>query len=253
VDYDRTEMPEAYDAGRGYRPEVLRLWLERVARHLPLGETRDIIDLGAGTGRYTAPLAVHFDANVVGVEPSGKMLAEARKKASDRRVSFVQGMGETLPVRDSSADLIFLSMVFHHLQDPDRVARECRRVLRPRGRVAIRNGTTEQTESFPHVRFFPGVRAVIAESLPPATRIAHVFRAAGFEVVAHEIVVHEMALNWPVLAEKWRHRADSILVRLSDTAFERGLAALARHAERADPTEAVEENVDLFIFRSPDN
>lgn len=253
MDYDRTEMPKAYDAGRGYRPEVLRLWLERVARHVPFGETRDIIDLGAGTGRYTAALAAYFDANVVGVEPSEKMLAEARKKAADPRVHFVQGVGEALPVGAASADLVFLSMVFHHLQDPNRVAHECRRVLRQGGRVAIRNGTIEQTESFPHVRFFPGVRDIIAESLPPANRIADIFRAAGFKAVAHEIVVHEMAHNWPALVEKWRHRADSILARLPDTAFEAGLAALAHLAERADPTEAVKENVDLFVFRGLDD
>ena len=87
MDYDRTTMPSAYDAGRGYPPAVLESWLRTIAAPLAGDHNGDILDLGCGTGRYTAALAAHFGARAVGVDPSEKMLAEARRKGG-RNVSF---------------------------------------------------------------------------------------------------------------------------------------------------------------------
>lgn len=244
-------MAAGYDAGRGYRPEVLRGWLERIARHAPPAEVREIVDLGAGTGRYSAALAAHFGADVLAVEPSETMLAEARKKPGSGRVRFVPGTGEAVPAPDASADLVFLSMVYHHLADPDRTAGECRRVLRPGGRVALRNGTREATASYPHVRFFAGIAELIAAAMPPAAELVGVFEHAGFTLAAHEVVAHEMAAGWSALAAKWTHRADSLLARLPDAVFEAGMTALRAHATAADPGEAVTQHVDLFVFRAP--
>ena len=36
MDYDQTAIAATYDAARGYRPEVLRQWLDLVAAHAPL-------------------------------------------------------------------------------------------------------------------------------------------------------------------------------------------------------------------------
>ena len=49
-----------------------------------------IVDLGCGTGRYSEPLSVHFQADVIGIDPSEKMLEEARKKSSRNTVIFKQ-------------------------------------------------------------------------------------------------------------------------------------------------------------------
>ena len=54
MDYDRTKMPAAYDAGRGYPPAVLAFWLEVISRWVPTGTVSDIVDIGCGTGRYSA-------------------------------------------------------------------------------------------------------------------------------------------------------------------------------------------------------
>ena len=72
MDYDKVEIADRYDAGRQYRPEVLRRWLDLLAAHAPGGGIVRIVDLGCGTGRYSEALAAHFDASVVGVDPSEK-------------------------------------------------------------------------------------------------------------------------------------------------------------------------------------
>ena len=249
MDYDKTSIPESYDRGRSYSPEVLRIWLEALSDYVARDAVRDIVDLGCGTGRFSAPLADHFDAHLVGVDPSEKMLKRAREKRFGSRVTFRQGGGEALPLKDRSADMVFMSMVFHHLREPERVARECHRVLRPDGHVCLRNGTAEEIASFPHLRFFPGAFEIAEARLVSGEGIKAVFAAAGFETAAHRIVVHQMAPSWEALVEKLSHRADSFLAGLSDADFQSGLSALRAHAARADPGESVTANINLFVFR----
>src|SRR5438132_10283157 len=95
VDYDQTNMPAAYDAGRRYSPAVLALWLDVISRWVPNATVSDILDLGCGTGRYSTALAEHFDARVIAVDPSEKMLAEARKKSAER-VGYARAAGGLL-------------------------------------------------------------------------------------------------------------------------------------------------------------
>jgi ubiquinone/menaquinone biosynthesis C-methylase UbiE len=71
------------------------------------------------------------------------LIACARQKPTTGKVSFRQGPAEAMPLPDGCADLVFMSMIYHHLNDPAAVARECHRVLRPGGYVCVRNGTRE--------------------------------------------------------------------------------------------------------------
>jgi ubiquinone/menaquinone biosynthesis C-methylase UbiE len=177
------------------------------------------------------------------------MLKRAREKIFGGRVTFRQGSGEALPLKDRSADMVFMSMVFHHLREPEGVARECHRVLRPGGSVCLRNGTAEEIASFQYLRHFPGAIEIAETRLVSGEGIKAVFAAAGFETAAHRIVVHQQAPSWEALVEKLNHRADSFLAGLSDADFQRGLSALRGHAARADPGESVTANINLFVFR----
>ncbi len=248
MDYDKTDMPVAYDAGRGYRPAVLALWLDVIARHAPVDRITDILDVGCGTGRYSAALAERFDARVVAIDPSERMLAEARKKAPDG-VRFERGAAESLPLADASMDVVFGSMVFHHFVDPDLAAAEFRRVLRPGGRVCLRAGTTEQLESYAYVPFFPASRAIIERSLTSRASIEATFARAGFSPISHELIDSEAGENWRDYAGRIAARADSILAQLRDSDFEAGLAALRRYAEGSSSADPVIEPVDFFVFQ----
>jgi ubiquinone/menaquinone biosynthesis C-methylase UbiE len=76
MDYDKTTIATTYDAARGYRPEVLRQWLDVVAAHA-LSDLALIVDLGCGTGRFSQPLADRFQVKVIGIDPSQCMLGIA--------------------------------------------------------------------------------------------------------------------------------------------------------------------------------
>jgi ubiquinone/menaquinone biosynthesis C-methylase UbiE len=245
MDYDDTDIAVSYDKARAYQPGVLDMWLGRIAERLPRRGIRDIIDLGCGTGRFTGPLAKRFDANALGVDPSEKMLAQARQKQFGARVEFVNGSGEAIPAPDAAADLVFLSMSFHHLADRAKAARECRRVLRQGGYLCLRNATAEQRS--PYAPFFPGFQEIADQILPSAGEIRATFEGAGFRLRSHDLVAHPMAPNWTALAEKAALRSDSILVRLPNASFAEGVVAMRAQAPSA-PDEFVGMNVDLFVF-----
>jgi SAM-dependent methyltransferase len=95
MDYDATTIPEEYDAGRSIPPERLRLWIETIANHL-VGKTLvSILDLGCGTGRFSAALARRFSARVTAVDPSLKMLSRAKAKPSVD-VNYLRAEAEAL-------------------------------------------------------------------------------------------------------------------------------------------------------------
>jgi SAM-dependent methyltransferase len=77
-----------HDRGRDHGPEFLDLWMDVVASHVKDQSTKTIQDLGCGTGRFTEALAVRFDADVIGVDLSKKMLAQARSKPAHGEAVF---------------------------------------------------------------------------------------------------------------------------------------------------------------------
>ncbi|HSR79482.1 MAG TPA: methyltransferase domain-containing protein [Hyphomicrobiaceae bacterium] len=244
MDYDQTTMPATYDAARGYAPDVLRLWLDRVAAHAP-PVPQVILDIGCGTGRFTHPLAERFQACVIGIDPSLKMLEAARSKPSSGRVEFSRASAEELPIEDGSADLVFMSMTLHHLTNRARAAREFRRVLRAQGRLIVRNATRDCV--YPQAQFFHGFQAIVETELPSRNEVFALFEGAGLSLAAYEIVRHPLAASWRDLADKLALRADSFLARLPDAVFAAGIAALRAHAAR-HPSGAIIERVHLFVF-----
>lgn len=248
MNYDATDIAVAYDRGRDHGPEFLDLWMNVVSSHVEDQTIKAILDLGCGTGRFSEALAVRFNAEVVGVDPSKKMLAQAQRKRSDGRVRYEPGRGEAIPLADNSVDLIFMSMIFHHLDSPGLAARECRRVLCDGGAAFLRAGTRERISKYPYVEFFPESRPILAECLPTGAAMREVFESAGFRTVIVDVVTQEIAPDYGAYTEKLAAGADSVLARLSAGEFEAGLRALRLHATRIDG-QAVFEPIDVFVFR----
>ena len=78
-----------------------------------------ILDLGSGTGQWSGRLARWFDVDVVGVEPSEGMRANAIDAV---RVFAIVGQAEQIPLRADGVDAAWLSVVVHHFDDLDAAA-----------------------------------------------------------------------------------------------------------------------------------
>ena len=92
----------------------------------PLGRGASLLEIGCGTGHFSAALA---DAGfrMSGVDPSHAMLAAARI-----RVPVVCGAGQRLPFRDGAFDGALIIAVLEFVPDPAALLREARRVARTR-------------------------------------------------------------------------------------------------------------------------
>ena len=248
MDYDATDIPVGYDRGRNHGPEVLDLWMNVVASHVEARDIRTILDLGCGTGRFTEALAVRFDAEVIGIDPSNKMLEQARSKQRDSRIRYEIGRGESIPLPDVSVDLIFMSMVLHHFDDQEQAVRECRRVLRRGGSVFLRAGVHDRIPEYPYVDFFPETLPILETCLPTSACVCEVFEKGGFQTAARDVVKQEIARNFGMYADKLSAGADSVLVQLNAEEFAAGMQALRSHATLVDD-QPVSEPIDVFVFK----
>jgi ubiquinone/menaquinone biosynthesis C-methylase UbiE len=247
LDYDKTEIAATYDKARALAPERVRLWRDLLSAHVDRNAVSLVLDLGCGTGRFSELLAEHFGVLVIAIDPSRKMLDQARSKLVIENVVYQRGSAEALPLQDGSADLVFMSNVYHHLDDPAAVVLECHRVLRQAGYICIRNGTREL--DFPQRPFFPGLEPLVASDIPSRRDIESAFATRGFIRTIHQVVTEVTSPDWSTFVQKSALRADSFLVRLSDEEFQQGMAAMRSAGKRIDRNEPVTEEIDWFVFR----
>ena len=120
------EEAAAYERGRpSYPPEAID-WL------LP-GGARDVLDLGAGTGKLTIRL-VERGLNVTAVDPIPEMLELLRTSLPG--TPALLGTAEEIPLPDDSVDAVLVAQAWHWF-DPERAVTEVARVLRPGGRLGL--------------------------------------------------------------------------------------------------------------------
>jgi SAM-dependent methyltransferase len=103
----------------------------------------DVVELGCGTAYFSAWLAKR-GARPVGVDPTPAQLATARALQAEFELDFplVEGVGERVPLPDSSFDLALSEYGASIWADPYRWIPEAARLLRPGGRlVFLRNST----------------------------------------------------------------------------------------------------------------
>jgi ubiquinone/menaquinone biosynthesis C-methylase UbiE len=113
------------------RPEYSKAALDRLCSELGLGPESQVLDLAAGTGKLTRPLARRFD-RLVAVEPDDDM----RSMLLLPGVQVIAGTAERIPLVDAAVDAVFIGEAFHWFDGPAALA-EIARVLRPGGGLAL--------------------------------------------------------------------------------------------------------------------
>jgi ubiquinone/menaquinone biosynthesis C-methylase UbiE len=120
-----------------------------------------VLEIGFGTGRGLVRLAdaVGADGRVFGLDLSEKMVALAKqtvaKAGLSGRIRLRQGDAVALPYADGEVDAVFMSFSLELFDTPEIpiVLGECRRVIRPGGRIVV-VGMSKQGRRDPLVSVF---------------------------------------------------------------------------------------------------
>jgi ubiquinone/menaquinone biosynthesis C-methylase UbiE len=246
--YVETAVAQRYDSARSLPSETKSLWLAAVRSAISDAAIERVLDLGCGTGRFTAALAETFCCTAVGVEPSGAMLDVALNRG-ESNVEWKQGDAENIPLEDHSVDLVFMSQVFHHLLEPQRALQEINRVLTPGGYLAIRNGTREHNPELEWLRFFPEAWKIEDERTPLELEINSAVTHQHFVLISHQTIQQLFAASYAEYFEKIGRRGLSALIAISDTEFSAGLEKFKHWVDQQPRDAAVYEPVDLFVFQ----
>jgi ubiquinone/menaquinone biosynthesis C-methylase UbiE len=188
-------------AGRTKRTAALQAWfdrraadwdtlmpLERIHPALRLGleelgvrPDERVLDLGCGTGVMTGVLLERLGPRgaVEAVDLAPAMLERARAKHPDRRVRFHQAEASEVPLPPESVDRILCYAAWPHFEDPDGVARELHRLLRPGGSLHVWH--LDGRATIDHIHRQAG-GPVGRHRLEPAARLAARLGRAGFTV-----------------------------------------------------------------------
>lgn len=125
--------PDAYDRGR---PEYPMDAVEHLVRELRIGNASCVLELGAGTGKFTKLLAslVPTGVKVIAIEPVDGM----RDKFASLlpAVEVLAGTAERIPLAADSVDAVVVAQAFQWF-DGRAALQEIHRVLKPEGRLGL--------------------------------------------------------------------------------------------------------------------
>ncbi len=211
---------QAYARGRPEYPVALDQWLRDVLR---LDGTRTVLDLGAGTGKFTRRLLA-TGANIIAVEPVEAMRAQLVRAVPT--VAARSGTAERIPVNDGAVDAVVCAQSFHWFATRAALS-EIRRVLRPGGSLGLVWNVRDES-----VDWCAAMTAIMTpyEGTAPRYRSGEwrkVFPAEGFGPLREqafpnghtgppEEVILDRVLSVSFIAALERPQQQAVLARLRD-------------------------------------
>jgi SAM-dependent methyltransferase len=108
---------------------ILQEWRARMARPwIPAGA--NVLDIGCHQGEFLGSLKDHIGPSV-GLDPLTSPVVKPHYRL------LAEAFQEPAPFPDASFDVVVMLATLEHIKDKQPLARECRRLLRPGGRVII--------------------------------------------------------------------------------------------------------------------
>lgn len=132
-----------------YRPAYPQALIHNLIESCALNQSSMIADIGSGTGIFSREL-LDKQLSVLAVEPNLEMRKAAESiLASYSQFTSVAGTGEETSLDDSSVDLITVAQAFHWFDWPKAI-NEFRRILKPRGQLALVWNRRDLKDAFQH-------------------------------------------------------------------------------------------------------
>jgi uncharacterized protein (TIRG00374 family) len=120
-------------------PELYRYLSDIVKKNIPKKITKPvIIDLGAGPGLLSKELRKQIPkAQIIGIDPSDKMLKMANKNFKEEAFLSIRGISENIPIEKNKADIVVSRFSLTYWKKPKDSFLEINRILKPGGRFVL--------------------------------------------------------------------------------------------------------------------
>jgi ubiquinone/menaquinone biosynthesis C-methylase UbiE len=247
VDYERHQH-QVYAQARAIDGGMLARWMAEFAIDAPTTRPLSVLDLGSGTGRFTPALANTFGGPVYGVEPSGRMRAQAEIDANHPAVRYIEGSASTIPLNDSAVDLVLMFLSFHHFPDKALAAREVARVLRTGGRVLLRGEFSDRPPGVWWSPYFPNFETVSRLLFPSLAETVEVFAKAGLREIVLRTVEEQYSASEQEAIARLKLRGISVFDHLDEAEIVTGFAAVDSDFEAGRLRVPLTGQSDLLVF-----
>lgn len=176
--YDRWVLPPLLDLVMRQRQ------LEKYRREVVAAASGRVLEVGVGSG-LNFPLYGEQVEVVFGIDPSPRLLAQARRRAlaSGVRANLLLGSAVAIPLANNAVDTVVMTWTLCSIPEPLVALREMRRVLTPGGRLLfVEHGLSPEpkVERWQH-RLTPAWRH-IAGGCHLDRKMDDLIRAAGFDL-----------------------------------------------------------------------
>lgn len=121
---------DAYERGR---PDYPQEAIDFLIRTLKIQSSSTVLDLGAGTGKFTR-LLKSSEARIIAIEPVDGMRTKFESILPD--IEIHKGTAESIPVKDASIDVVTSAQAFHWFDGPTTL-KEIHRILVSGGKLAL--------------------------------------------------------------------------------------------------------------------
>ncbi|MCR5527565.1 MAG: class I SAM-dependent methyltransferase [Lachnospiraceae bacterium] len=137
-----TKAAEKYETGDAGVYELCKKDYPEILEEIEEENFETLLDCGCGPAPMISLLHEKYpERHYTGIDLTPKMIEKAREKNLDN-TTFVVGDCENLPFEDDSFDVVICSMSMHHYPHPEKFLHGVKRVLKPNGRVILRDMTS---------------------------------------------------------------------------------------------------------------
>lgn len=169
-------------------------------KYLELKPNLTVIDIGSGAGFPLTELAGRLgnSCKLYGLDPWVNANKRAKQKIKNYNLSNVEikeSSAEQIPFDDNTIDLIVSNLCINNFDKPQVVFKECNRVLKPKGKLALTSNLTGHWKEFYNI-FYSTLKQLNMENLIPPLKqdeeqrgtvesISNLFIENGFKVCRH--------------------------------------------------------------------